>query len=312
MSDEEISGEKGSRERSPSFPFIPLKTAIERLTAFEDYFKRHPSPADKAGLAWGMKGYGSQTQQMLAALKSFGLVEYQGTGPKRSVSVSEEGRTYLRAQQDSIKKAIIKRAALKPKLIEKYWSLWGADRPPDAVCLDELVLKGAFPQNAAETFLRVYDSTIDYAGLSESDKINNEEVENPLEIKQNEVAIGDLVQWVSQGSEQFQEAKRVRALSDDKKWAFVDGSETGIPMEQIELVKKGSPTPPPFVFGAPPVLAIPKSMREAKFALKEGDVIVAFPSDLSSDSVEDLEAYFDIFIKKAKRDAVASKASSND
>ena len=39
------------RDRSPSYPFIPLKTAIERLEAFEKYFGRHPAPFKKAGLA---------------------------------------------------------------------------------------------------------------------------------------------------------------------------------------------------------------------------------------------------------------------
>ena len=48
------------------------------------------------------------------------------------------------------------------------------DRPPDAICLDTLVLKGGFTQSAATTFLRVYDETLAYAGMSDSDKEEEE------------------------------------------------------------------------------------------------------------------------------------------
>ncbi len=40
---------KGRRDRSPSFPFIPLATAIKRLAAFDTHFGRHPALADKIG-----------------------------------------------------------------------------------------------------------------------------------------------------------------------------------------------------------------------------------------------------------------------
>ncbi|WP_315807313.1 MULTISPECIES: hypothetical protein [unclassified Bradyrhizobium] len=161
---------KAKRDRSPAFPFIPLQVAIKRLTAFEDYFKRHPAPAKQVGLAWGMKGYTSQAQQTMAALKYFGLVEYQGSGDNLTAAISDDARTYLRAQQDSIKKEVLKRLATKPKNIAKYFALWGADRPPDPVCLDQLILKDTFTEPAAKTFLSVYDDTIAFAGLHDSDK----------------------------------------------------------------------------------------------------------------------------------------------
>jgi hypothetical protein len=162
---------KAARDRSPSFPFIPLKTAIERLEAFEKKFGRHPTPALKAGLAWGMKEKSSQSDQTLAALKSFGLVKYDGTGPARSVSLTEEGRNYLRARQDSIKKEILKVCALRPKIMRKFWASWQADRPPDEVALDQLVMKEHFSDAGARAFLKIYDETIRLAGLSAFDKM---------------------------------------------------------------------------------------------------------------------------------------------
>ena len=164
---------KASKDRSPSFPFIPLKTAIERLEAFEKTFGRHSTPATKVGLAWGMKEKSSQADQTLAALKSFGLLKYEGMGEARHATLTDEGRGYLRANQELKKKEILKTCALRPKIIRKFWAAWGADRPLDAVALDKLIEDG-FSDAGANNFLKVYDETTAFAGLSASDKITRE------------------------------------------------------------------------------------------------------------------------------------------
>ncbi len=167
---EEPNGKGAPRDRSPSFPFISLKAAMVRLMEFDQKFGRQDCPADRAYLAWGYKGNTSQSGQTLAALKSFGLVDYKGSGPKRLVAISEDARTYLRAQQDIIRSRLLKQFAMKPKWIAFFWPTWGNHRGPDEICLDTLVLTHKFNDNAAPTFLSVYDETISYAGLSESDK----------------------------------------------------------------------------------------------------------------------------------------------
>jgi hypothetical protein len=44
-------------------------------------------------------------------------------------------------------------------------------------------------------------------------------------------------------------------------------------------------------------------IRKSRFALAEGDVVVTFPEKLSADSVEDLDGFWQVFIKKARREA---------
>lgn len=161
---------KPKRERSPSFPFIGLPTAIKRLIEFEDYFKRHPTPAKHSGKAWGMKGWTSQAQQTLAALKAYGMIDYKGAGENLEASVTDAGRTYLRAQQEETRGDTVKRFALTPKAFSRHFEQWGSNRPPDAVCLDQLVLKEGYTDSAAKLFLSVYDSTAAYANLGGSDK----------------------------------------------------------------------------------------------------------------------------------------------
>ena len=305
--------DKAPKDRSPSFPFVGLPTAVDRLVAFEQKFGRHPTPANKVGLAWEMKEASSQAQQTLAALKSFGMIEYSGSGPSRLASISEDGRNFLRAQQDSIKRQYIQKFALTPKAIASFWASWGAKRPIDPVCLDELVLKAKFTQGAAETFLRVYDSTVAFAGLSDSD--SESEGEGVLPVPDDEkistVSVGDVVSVESGGQLVF-EKTRVRAI--DGSWVFVDASHSGVHFSDVKLIEKASATGAP---PTPPVLPLtPNASMQVRaeaneemdqFTVDEGVVKIVFPSEMTPDSVEELEQFFSLFIKKARRRAATIK-----
>jgi hypothetical protein len=157
------------RDRSPAYPNIPLKAAIERLVEFDTHFKRSPARPEKIGDAWGIKGK-AYVDRTAAALRYYGLLEYQGAGKERQIVVSDWGKGYLRSAQEETKRAVIKKAALLPKQMAFFWDQWGTDRPADAACLDELVFKHKFTEQGAADFLKVYDATISYAGLTSSDK----------------------------------------------------------------------------------------------------------------------------------------------
>jgi hypothetical protein len=168
-------GENTGRDRSPAYPIIPLGAALERLAQFEAHFKRSAARPEKVGDAWSIKAK-AHADRIAAALRYFGLLEYSGAGNARSVAVSELGRNYLRAQQEKTKQEIIAAVALKPKQIATFWNEWGADRPADAACLDQLVLKNGFSEAGARDFLKVYDATIAYAKQSPDAKIMAHEV----------------------------------------------------------------------------------------------------------------------------------------
>lgn len=309
MTDEQADA-KAPKDRSPSFPFISLQTAVERLVAFDLVFGRHDTPANKVGRAWNMKDGSSQAFQTMAALKSFGFLDYRGSGPTRATFLTDEGRKYVRAQQDSIKREVVRNAALKPKVIEKFWHMWGADRPIDDVCLDELHFKYAFTQSAAETFLRVYDATIAYAGLSTSDKSEPEaEVTPEDEIALPEIGVGDLVQVEINGVAALPNPVRVRAVQDHdgKPWVFVEGSESGVPLEQIQLHRKASPAA---AFAAPPVLPLPEhaarpsskdGWKEERLIDDDGDeTFLSYKGEPSVERYEFIRDYLDFRISRLK------------
>jgi hypothetical protein len=303
---------KAPKDRSPSFPFVGLPTAIERLVAYEEKFGRHPTPANKAGLAWGMKEASSQAAQTLAALKSFGMVDYSGAGPARSTNLTDNGRNYLRAQQDSVKREIIRSFALTPKVIANYWEQWGAKRPIDAVCLDELVLKAKFTDSAAATFLRVYDETVAFAGLTDSDMENLPGDETGGRSDKPKIEVGDWVQAEVNGSLQFPDPVRVRAIQehDGATFVFVDGETSGIPMESATLERKGVS---PAKGAATPTLELPEQERGgSRKGWKEerlidddgGEIFISYQGDPSTTRYEFIRDYLDFKVKRAKKSNV--------
>jgi hypothetical protein len=166
------------RDRSPAYPNIPLKAAIDRLVEFDAHFKRSPARPEKIGDAWGIKGK-AYVDRTAAALRYYGLLEYQGSGKERTIVLSDWGKAYLRSAQDETKRTVIKKAALLPKQLAFFWTQWGTDRPADAACLDELLFTHKFTEAGARDFLKVYDATIAYAGLTTSDKPEHKLVGEP-------------------------------------------------------------------------------------------------------------------------------------
>jgi hypothetical protein len=165
------------RDRSPNFPCVPLNTAVERLVAFDKYFGRHPASISKVGLAWGLKENSDQATQVLSAMRYYGLISYQGDPPARQAVITESGRLYLRAQQESIKQQVLSKAALTPRMINKFWGIWGVDRPPDPIAIDDLTLHNGFSERGAPLFLKIYDATIAFAGLAHPGKTDSDSAE---------------------------------------------------------------------------------------------------------------------------------------
>jgi hypothetical protein len=100
----------------------------------------------------------------------------------------------------------------------------------------------------------------------------------------------------------------VRAIQqhEGKDWVFIEGSETGIPMTQVLMEKKGSEAPPPGASAPrlPEEKRLPQpGMKEEKNSLDEGEATLIWPENLSADSVHDLEYWLTGSLKKAKRRA---------
>ena len=302
--------EKQPKDRSPSFPYVGLSKAFERTQLLYNYAKRHDSRvADAAKPAWDMAPKSSSTLQTVAALLAFGLVEVSGSGNSRKIKISDLAYRALVDQRQGAKEAALAEAACKPKLLAEYIRSWGSDRPPEANCLSELTLDRGFTPDGAKAFLRVFDDTVRYASPTVSDK--SPDAVGTQVVAQDpppsEVEVGDSVQVEIDG-QLVTEKAAVREIheQDGQKWVFVEGFTAGAKMSETTLVEKAPPPLPTKAATLRPERTIKEAHDEGldQFTVDEGVVKITFPNNMTGDSVADLEAFLQLFIKKAKRRAV--------
>lgn len=175
----EDAADERSRDRSPSFPFISLEKAVERAAQFDALYKRSAGRIANVLPVWEFSAKSSSGLQTVGALIQFGLLDDEGSGAERKVKLTDVALRILKDERPGKRQEAIKEAALKPKIMAELWAHWGLNRPPDAECLSELTLERKFTEAAATRLLRVYDDTIEYAGLAGPDKIRDDEGATP-------------------------------------------------------------------------------------------------------------------------------------
>ncbi|MBV9759829.1 MAG: hypothetical protein JO340_04625 [Acidobacteriaceae bacterium] len=317
---------KSRKLRSPGYPSIDLGTALKRAETFYDKERRNSAPLRIAAQHWGTTEKSSTGLLTVAAMKSFGLL-IEAEGADRRLQLSELALRIVLDKRDPSpeRDAAIKRAALMPKLHQMLWSKYGTNLPSGSNLAHELVFDWRFNENSVQDFIREYKATINFAKLGESDKLSGEENDNAVrdDVHDDEevsLGVGDYVQWESQGTLQFPVPKRIREISEDQKWAFVEGSNTGLPMEELSKVD----APPPSVQAArtPPR---PRTIAEAQemfggiskpatlisqdvFSLREGPVTIQWPLNLSRESFQDLSDWLEIVKRKIARSVIDRRA----
>jgi len=161
---------KAKKERSPSYPFISLKKAVDRAQSLFDGHRKEPTRLSALADTWTYSPSSSGLQQTVAAMKQYGLLEEAGSGMDRKVQISDLARRILADLRPGVKEQAIKEAALRPKLLAEYFQRWLPVRPSDAHCVSELVFDRGFGEPAAKSFLKVFDETATFANLRHNDK----------------------------------------------------------------------------------------------------------------------------------------------
>jgi hypothetical protein len=309
---------KPRQGRSPAFPFIPINKAIERAETFrvaEGGRPKHFSPLVSACKAWGIGVKTGPGIQTIAALGHYGLFEFQGSGEQRSARLTDLAfRILLDKQPVSPERdELIRRAALTPRIHAELWKNWPEGLPSNATLETYLVRDRSFSESGARDLIAQYKETIAFAKLGQPANIPPETGVNEGDKKpprDQDIGVGDLIQVEIDGSFALENPARVRAIQehDGRAWVFIEGSKAGVPMEQAKLEQKGkgggnSVTPPELPENDPS----PLGTRKEVFALDEGDVVLSYPSNLSTASYEELEAYLQLFLRKAKRRSVAER-----
>ena len=159
--------------RSPAYPYISLRKALLRADGLRCAEGKHTVPRSSAYHVWGIGDKSSGARQTVAALKQFGLLEYEGTGVDRKIRLSDRALKILldKRPESPERDELIRQTALTPLIYAELWREWGAELPSDATIETYLVRDREFNESAAPDLIADYKDTISFAKLHQPDKM---------------------------------------------------------------------------------------------------------------------------------------------
>lgn len=220
---------------SRRYPYISLSKAVERTRQLFEKENLAQTPVPVAVSHWDYGPKSSGGRMTLAALISYGLLDDEGSGDTRKVSVSTRGRRILLDKRDSSpeRDAELREAALGPKLFRELWDEWSTNWPSESTMEHHLKFSLDFDEKPAKDCIRTFLDTVAYSGLRNSDSI--EDLGEDENDNLPELDVGQYIQWEIDGSLQLPKARQISGFSKDGQFVFVHGSDTGIPIaEAIE------------------------------------------------------------------------------
>jgi hypothetical protein len=148
--------------RSPSYPGVSLRVAVDRAQQLYKAENRYATPVPAAMAVWGYTNPGGGTAGVtLAALKKFGLLIEEKVAEKRVVRLSELALEIILSPEPE---RAIRQAALLPQLHREMWEKYGNNLPSDQNLRWQLIQRG-FTEAGANDFLKVYRDTVAFARL---------------------------------------------------------------------------------------------------------------------------------------------------
>lgn len=158
-----------TRPRSPGYPAIDLKAALDRARLLYQAEGRNRAPVTAILGHWGYKQGSGAGMVALAALKKFGLLLDEGSGAGRKARLSEDALRILLDERDnsSDRQALIRKAALKPAIYNTLWTKHQGELPSDPTLRHELIFDHSFTDVGASEFIGPFRTTVAYARLNE-------------------------------------------------------------------------------------------------------------------------------------------------
>ena len=211
--------------RSPSYPSIPLDAALQAVSKIEERYRTAAVAREDAARLIGYSGLSGPANKALAAMAAYGLLERAGKGDTR---VTERARDIIHPNSPEEKRACLMAAASAPPLFQNLRERYPDISVPPHDGVVTYLNRQNFNPNAVRQAAKAFLRTAEYLqeqGVSDSHETeSSNERESPLSEDAKDtpltVLVDDLVQWESQGVQQFPQPRRVRAISDDGNWAL--------------------------------------------------------------------------------------------
>ncbi|HRD94946.1 MAG TPA: hypothetical protein PLA97_00900 [Rubrivivax sp.] len=146
-----------TKARSPNYPQISLRKAVDLARKIYDEAHTHKAPAKSVASILGYASLNGASLGVLSALKKYGLLESVG----EDVRISQEGLTILVDPPESVERAqAIMRAAFRPVLFADLRKEYGDSLPKSDEFLRAFLLKRGFVQSVVDVPIRTYRDTM--------------------------------------------------------------------------------------------------------------------------------------------------------
>src|SRR6185312_9150691 len=232
-----------TKPRSPNYPAFSLQKALEYARKVYATNHLHKAPRDVVAKAMGYTTLNGGSLTALSALKKFGLLDEDGDGLK----ITPDALTVLVESPSSPERArVLVKLATHPELFAEMQAAYPGSAPNDEILRSWLLRKG-FLQSTVDLPIRAYRETMELAAAqktlyadSGSDGAIKQAPKQEKEPDELPPDVGDLIQWETSGVLQMEAPRRVRAKQEHNGawWLFVEGSETGIPMEEAVVMER--------------------------------------------------------------------------
>lgn len=162
----------GRPTRSPSYPALDLRAALEKAEQLYRGERQNAVPVETAVKHWGyLKGPNGRSNVVVSALKKYGLIVDSGSGRARKIQVTDATRRMLEHPEQSERLALIKKAALLPRIHADMFRKYGAtNMPSDDSWAWELKEDLQFTDAGAVDFIKEYRETIKFAELGDVER----------------------------------------------------------------------------------------------------------------------------------------------
>lgn len=300
--------------RSPSYPNAPLEDAISQVAKIEKLYRQSPVDREVGAKLIGYSGLSGPASKALAALANYGLVERAGKGEMR---VTTRARAILHPNNLDERRQNLIAAAFEPNLFQELRGRWPDMIPPEEGIVTYLHQQG-FNQSAIRPAMKAYRDTLlflEREGVSEShgkpvpERADSGGAEGGKD-GFGAARVGDLVEVEIGGTLITPTPVRVRAVSADHAWVFVEGSETGIEMANASVIERPTaeaeikmPPTMPLTSAATPKSEVLPGFRSETFDADEGEIRITWPANLSPQSVDDMNDWLELLKRRIARRA---------
>jgi hypothetical protein len=167
LTEESGTPRKAKKQRSPSYPWVDLETALERAGQLYTREHRNFAPIPAILEAWGYAPKSSGGMLTVAALKRFGLLEDRGSLASREARVTELAQAILLDDREDAteRSKHIQAAAMMPPIHSEIWAKYEGKLPSDSTLRYHLTVDRGFTKGRADEFIEEFRKTLRFSGF---------------------------------------------------------------------------------------------------------------------------------------------------